>query len=370
MAEGPPDEKTEPRFGYTGAGYWGGAWYPYWSLMLISVLGGFFGLDHFWLRSPVTGIIKCLVNLFCFGGWWIYDILQVFGYKDRVLKTGLSMPYFGAQGIGAGVFKDLPGVEGDAKAPWRWIGYLLLSFMPFGIDSFIGGDSKGGLAKFVYTLIPIMWPLLILWKCVDVYRAFITPKAVWEDGMYRFFPVNLMLGTYYPTTLGPVDPLPKPESGSVIGTLLQPVVDTVIVPVKAVSNAATAAAGTFEAAADGATELIHAATETATPIVKTASSVVQMAPTAVKAVPTIVQDTTSKLSSLTSPQGLKALASKQVPGGMHGGGLSNEFDSMAVAGVALFILVGGVCMGALRVKEILSKNHGTTARDDRPPEAQ
>jgi hypothetical protein len=371
--ESPPDEKESVRFGYTGAGYWGGAWYPYWSLMLITVLGGFFGLDHFWLRSPLSGVLKCLVNIFSLGVWYIYDILQIFGYKDIVLKSGLSVPLFGAQGIGAGVFKDLPGVEGEAKAPWRWLGYLLMCFMPFGIDSFMGGDTKGGLVKFIYTIIPIMWPLLFLWKCVDVYRAFITPKSVWEDGMLRFFPANVILPKYYPTTLGPSDPIEADSNKyGVVGMVLQPVVDTVIGPAKAISGAVSAMAGTAEAVADGATEIVHAATDSTLPVVSLASSVLQKAPDALNVIPDVLQGSTSKLVGLTNPSGLKALAAKQVPGlvakGMSGGGIGGGgLDAWAVGGVSLLILVGGVFLGALRVKEIVGQNNGSSSKDDKPP---
>ena len=39
----------------------------------LSVLGGFFGLDHLYLRSPLTFIAKLITNIFTFGTWWLYD---------------------------------------------------------------------------------------------------------------------------------------------------------------------------------------------------------------------------------------------------------------------------------------------------------
>ena len=59
--------EKKPRFAgvfdYTQKAYWGGPWYPYWSLLLVSVFGGFIGLDHLYLRSPTTGICKFIVNI-------------------------------------------------------------------------------------------------------------------------------------------------------------------------------------------------------------------------------------------------------------------------------------------------------------------
>ena len=56
-------------FDYTQQPFWRGPWYPYWSLIIISIFGGLFGLDHFWLRSPLTGVLKMIVNIFGLGIW-------------------------------------------------------------------------------------------------------------------------------------------------------------------------------------------------------------------------------------------------------------------------------------------------------------
>ena len=61
-----PHEFAKKAFLHTRKEYWGGSWYPYWSLMLVTLLGGFFGLDHIWLRSPQTGILKFIINLLTF----------------------------------------------------------------------------------------------------------------------------------------------------------------------------------------------------------------------------------------------------------------------------------------------------------------
>lgn len=394
MSSGTSDEPEKARFGYTGASYWGGAWYPYWSLMLITVLGGLFGLDHFWLRSPLSGSLKILVNLLTFGAWWIYDIIQVFSHKERVLKTGLSVPFFGAQGIATGVFKDEPGVEGEARSPWRWLGYLVVLSMPisFGMESVLGGDMIGGLIKFLCTLNPLTWILIILWKIVDVYRAFATPSSVWEVGLLRFFPWNMFIDTYKPTFMGPTDPMPGAGArfagfgviGEAVGMAVQPIVDTALTPVKAVTGAVTAVAETARVTADSASTLMKAATGVAAPIVSTASSVVQTVPKVASAIPQITSGVTQKLSALQNPKALTNLATKQVPGfqgaqgqlvkSMMGGGSSSSSSTTDMFGIGLMsvlILGGGIAMGALRIKEVfgetLKKNGTDSRRDDRPP---
>jgi hypothetical protein len=379
---GTSDEPEKARFGTTGASYWGGAWYPYWTIMVITVIGGFFGLDHFWLRSPLSGSLKILVNLLTLGSWWIYDIIQIFSHKERVLKTGLSIPFFGAQGIATGVFKDEPGVEGEAKAPWRWLGYLFVLSIPisFGMESVLGGDMIGGLIKFLCTLNPLTWILVLLWKCVDLYQAFVTPHSVWEKGLVRFFPWNMFIDPYKPTFMGPTDPLPGEGArfaglgvfGEAVGMAVQPIVDTALTPVKAVTGAVTAAAETAHVAADSASTLMKAATGVAAPIVSTASSVVQTIPKVASAVPQITSGVTQRLASFQDPKKLAQLATQQVPGyKMSGGGASSSSSELWGFGITSVILLGaGISMGALRIKEILGeklKNGTSSRRDDRPP---
>ena len=65
-------------FDYTQKPFWRGVWYPYWSLILVSILGGLFGLDHWYLRSPVSGVLKLIVNVLTFGLWYFYDILVLY----------------------------------------------------------------------------------------------------------------------------------------------------------------------------------------------------------------------------------------------------------------------------------------------------
>lgn len=403
------DEKKAPRFAYTGSGYWGGAWYPYWTLMIITVLGGFFGLDHFYLRSPTSGALKIFFNIITLGGWWVYDIIQIFKNKERVLDTGLSIPVSGAAGIGAGVFKDKPGTIGEAKSPWRWLGYLLLFFMPLGLDSFVAGDGMGALVKLLGTFIIFWWPLMFLWKLVETYYLFVTPEKIFEKGLYRFFPFNFFMDTWCPTKLSPTDPIPSAGGarfgalgplGIAVGLATEPIVEAAIAPVTAVSSAVSATAGVVETAANSASALMKATTGTAVPIIATTANIVKQLPAAVDTANQVVNKVTDNLNKKLTPDALTALAKDRglnirspepsAPIGYHynnpepsapignqrGGALIEQgnLDTVSNAGLLLVVSLligGGLYYGGLRLKEFIkqrSNNNADTSRDDRPYE--
>ena len=379
-----------PRFAYTGSGYWGGAWYPYWTLMVLTILGGLLGLDHLWLRSPTTAMLKVFVNIFTLGGWWIYDIIQIFKDKERVLETGLSIPIIGAAGIGAGVFRERPGggsggsndKEDKPKSPYRWLLYSILVFFPFGLDSFIAGDSMGAMVKFISTILIFMAPLLFIWKAIEIYYNFFSPQTIWDKGMYRFFPFNFIMDTWFPSKLGPSDPLPPVGKSGVLyalgpvaeatATVLEPVVNVVLAPVTAVTGAVTAAADVATVGLQSTSALMKAATTAAVPAVASASAVAQTIPGALPGLEAAASQavgpqmaSTEHLTQLANAQGIKT-------GTMVGGAALSLTDGLSTGGiiaVVILLLGGGLFLGGLRLKEIVKqKENASTARDDKPVE--
>jgi hypothetical protein len=108
---------------------------------------GFLGLDHFYLRSPATGVAK-LLTLGGFGFWWLWDILQLWTEENRVLKYGISTPFDTQIGIGQGMI-----YKGD-KQSWTyeqntdfgtWSLATLFGFM--GADMFVLGRFWLGFRK-------------------------------------------------------------------------------------------------------------------------------------------------------------------------------------------------------------------------------
>jgi TM2 domain-containing membrane protein YozV len=116
---------------------------------------GFLGLDHFYLRSPGTGIAK-LLTLGGFGFWWVWDVIQLMTEKERVLLYGLSTPFDMQTGIGQGMI-----YEGSAQK-WKymqdtdfgtWSFASLFGFM--GADMFVLGRFWLGFRKFIIFIITI-----------------------------------------------------------------------------------------------------------------------------------------------------------------------------------------------------------------------
>ena len=156
-----------------------GTYLSYDTLLGLSVLGGFFGLDHLYLRSPVTFLAKFVVNLFCFGIWWIYDALQVVFNADVVKVYGLGLPGWGPYGIGAGVLaKDIPD-----KKHMSFIVYALALFFGgmIGLDSFITGHRQFGIIRLLCTISLILLPVSGLEWARNVFEFMTNTEEVIDE---------------------------------------------------------------------------------------------------------------------------------------------------------------------------------------------
>jgi len=365
-------------FSYTRSAYWGGPWYPYWTLIVATIFLGFFGGDHFWLRSPTTGFLKLIGNVLTLGLWWIYDILQICGEPDQVQKHGLSIPWLGAAGIGAGMFVDNnPGAQ-TSKSPWRFLAYLVLVCLPFGFDFFIAGDNNGGLARFMTTILFFLFPIGFIWGSINMARAVLMPKTLFEEGTYRMFPFNWIMDPNGPSVLGPKDVAQKCGETSGFGFLGNILSSTIgiffpgISPaVEAVSLATRATAGAVKTAANATSAVLGAAKESADAVTKVASD-------AVSQVPAITSQVSSSLSSMSTPQGLAALAAKQgvqLPS-QSGGGLVTQsgstLEDAALLVTLVSVLSAGTYYGFKRLNSTWFSKQNTDGnrreRNDTPPE--
>jgi hypothetical protein len=111
-----------------------------------SALGGILGLDHFYLRSPLTGLAK-LLTLGGVGIWWLWDALQVFTEGERVVKYGLSAPFDLMLGIGQGMITDRPTHYEQRSTFSLWQLAAIFGFA--GLDSFLIGKWAQGSRKIV-----------------------------------------------------------------------------------------------------------------------------------------------------------------------------------------------------------------------------
>lgn len=153
-------------------------------LWALTLIGGYFALDHLYLRSPLSFIAKILVNVAFFGIWYIYDILQITFNKDVVKLFGLSIPAYGPAGIGAGVL----GADKPDKNHTAFFVYALgLIFGGlFGLDSFITGHKKTGFIRIILLFSFILTPVAIIWYLMNIFKLFFNTNSVIEENSQYF----------------------------------------------------------------------------------------------------------------------------------------------------------------------------------------
>ena len=120
----------------------------YFVFVILSVLLGLLGVDHFYLRSFHTGMMKLIFNVFTLGMWHYWDLIQIVYDGKKIRKEGLTSPFDWICGIGRGVF-----MENNEKpkfvAEKSYLVYAVLAiFFGFlGADKFYMGDMWQGIAK-------------------------------------------------------------------------------------------------------------------------------------------------------------------------------------------------------------------------------
>lgn len=370
-------------FDYTQRSFWGGSWYPYWTLIAFTIFGGFFGLDHIWLRSPVTGILKLIVNILGLGIWWFYDMIQILGEKESVMKNGLSAPFVGPLGIGAGMFTDDHPGQPLAKAPYKFLAYLFLLWMPFGFDFFIAGDTSGAMAKFVCTIVFFLWPIAFIWGMINAGRALFMPKTLFTNGTLRMFPVSWFMDPTGPSVLGPVDIGMSLEEercksrrsggvlgfvGDTVGAVAAPIVGAVL---PGVQPAVAAVTGATQAVAAGVTEsagaissgvktVVDSAVVPAAQVVSSSAQLATQVPGAVGSLPAVGSQVAQGIGAMTSAEGLKKLAQK-------GGGSDSDMTTLGLLLLFTVLLGGGTFMAVRRMDLNSSWNTKQKDASDSPP---
>jgi TM2 domain-containing membrane protein YozV len=168
----------------------------YFNFIVISVLFGLFGLDHFYLRSFQTGGLKILLNVCGLGIWYFWDLIQIFNNSKKVRAEGLDLPFDWGGGIGRGVFVELTeGVPPPeiAKSYKDFFVYGLLTiFLGFiGAEKFYIGDTEKGLIKMLSIL--SIYPILLglIWVIYDIYIVIFAPQSIMDDGIITPFPFSM-----------------------------------------------------------------------------------------------------------------------------------------------------------------------------------
>jgi len=160
-----------------------GAFLSYDWFIVLAVLGGWFGLDHLYLRSPWTFLGKLIVNFLFFGIWYFYDIIQAFSSKDVIKVYGVGLPGFPDKRVAMGVLaKDTPGSKHS-----NFFIYALCLFMGglFGLDSFLVGDRESGIMRLLFLISIIGSPIALGWWIYKLFRFFTdTPSVVNQYASY------------------------------------------------------------------------------------------------------------------------------------------------------------------------------------------
>ena len=112
---------------------------------------GFLGLDHFYLRSPVTGIAK-LLTMGGFLVWWLWDLIQISTERERVLNYGLSGPFDAFTGVGQGMMYE--GSKWNYSQITDFGSWAVATIFGFlGIDMFLLGRFWLGFRKLIIFLL-------------------------------------------------------------------------------------------------------------------------------------------------------------------------------------------------------------------------
>ena len=164
--------------------------------MVISVLFGFLGMDHFYLRSFATGTQKFLLNLFTFGLWYWWDLIQIVKDGSKVRKDGLNSPFDWVRGIGRGVFTPLNRAPGDplyvSKKSYLVYAFLAIFFGWLGADKFYIGEFLQGCAKLFSCFNIFIFLFGWLWVLWDSFHAFFMMDSVLKNGISAPIPYSML----------------------------------------------------------------------------------------------------------------------------------------------------------------------------------
>lgn len=318
----------------------------------LSVLGGFIGLDHLYLRSPLTFLAKCVVNLLFFGVWWLYDASQAIFNSDVVKIYGLGVPGLGPKGIAAGVMaSDTP-----SKKHMNFFVYALalLAGGIFGLDSFLVGDKQSGIIRLISMISMIGLPIALGWWAYKLFTFFFYTKTITsqykdffgapgestEDQASGF--LSRIVMRVLETVRGPAE------------LLLKPVTDTVQMGIKTAGETATLGLQTVDKTVTLGKAVVDKSSEIATQVTGAIDAISQAGS---------FLPATSLYSSITPESVQSAKQALQSKSTMSGGAQDLNATSYVFLGTLLIVACSGFIATYLRT---CTSKHGP--RDDTPPE--
>jgi TM2 domain-containing membrane protein YozV len=219
---------------------WKGADRNFYVFAILSILFGFIGFDHFYLRSFGTGTQKALVNFATLGLWYWWDLAQVLTDGKTVRKEGLTSPLDWIRGIGRGVFTPLPDIQfpdgsrfidgnhpqhpqpqhgGEhqtqpypAQKSYLIYAVLAIFFGWLGADKFYLGYFGQGLAKLLSCFNIFLFLFGWLWVLWDSVFAFFFTADVMKHGIRPPLPYSFFFHEPIPPTLFEMGHKPTSET--------------------------------------------------------------------------------------------------------------------------------------------------------------
>lgn len=165
--------------------YWGGYMVDSWIYKVLAFfpITGLLGVDHLLLRSPFTALLKLLINIFFWGAWYVYDIIQILADNTFVANYGMSTPW-GPRGHGYKFFKDLTEnntnefpeaspYNGGIISDMLFLLYLMmtLSIGFTGLPMMVAGDFNGGLVKMFSNFLFLPFFFYFIGQFFDYFNA-------------------------------------------------------------------------------------------------------------------------------------------------------------------------------------------------------
>jgi TM2 domain-containing membrane protein YozV len=154
----------------------------YWAF---TVFLGWLGIDYWYLGAPLTGLLKLIVNLFTFGYWWFYDVLNATFNRPTVELFGPTMPFFGTIGCAGGRFRQADGSTPkdklDKHLNYIIYGLVLGFFGIFGADSYLIGNTFNAFLRLIFLVTFIGIPIALIWWIVNIYEYVFNPNYFIDD---------------------------------------------------------------------------------------------------------------------------------------------------------------------------------------------
>ena len=166
----------------------------YFVFVILSVLFGLLGADHFYLRSFHTGMMKIVFNIFTLGMWHYWDLIQIVYDGRKIREEGLTSPFDWICGIGRGVFTSAK-TDAESKkyvAEKSYLLYAILAiFLGFvGADKFYMGEMWQGIAKVLSVFNIFLFLFGFIWVLWDSFHALFMTKSILENGIVAPMPFS------------------------------------------------------------------------------------------------------------------------------------------------------------------------------------